>query len=260
MSHRRGARNRAATKYNTQFEGNEMNDHESIWQRIAEWWHLLWHHAQAGTLPPAPVVGGDPVMIPPVGATTTPPAPPLPTTADTSSAPTAPAGLHAGFFSHPNEHGYVMLLDVEADRWRYSRSDDSDYRVWANDLPRWFAIDDTLKWFTLSPEQEKKLRTDLAQAQTLLALQGAGDWAINRAANLPDSGAFSDGGQDPENHGVHLRNLEQALAHQRAHYKAIGAGTNPTGAGAVAGPGGPRGPRGPRGPHGPGHGAMANGR
>lgn len=55
-----------------------MSEHESIWQRISEWWHLLWHHAQAGTLPPAPVPGGVPVTIPPIGGTVTPPAPPLP--------------------------------------------------------------------------------------------------------------------------------------------------------------------------------------
>lgn len=55
-----------------------MNELEKICQDIEAWWHLLWHHAQAGTLPPAPVPGGVPSTIPPVGGTVTPPAPPMP--------------------------------------------------------------------------------------------------------------------------------------------------------------------------------------
>lgn len=54
-----------------------MSVHTTLWQKIEAWWHLLWHHAQAGTLPDAPVAGGVPVTIPPIGGTITPPAPPI---------------------------------------------------------------------------------------------------------------------------------------------------------------------------------------
>lgn len=216
------------------------------WHIFVAWIETLIHHHNAGTLPPAPQPGQSAII---VGVATS------------AKPPDSNSGNHTqfppGFASAPNEHGYVQLTQVEADRAQYARCGDADYEIWAADLPHWYAIDDTLTAFALTATQEQKLRTDLAQAETLLALQGAGDWFANRAANLPDSAAFSRGGQDPENHGVHLRNIADALAHQRAHAKAIGAGTNPTGAGAVAGPGGQHGPHGP---HGPGHGAMANDR
>ena len=73
-----------------------MSEHTTLWQKIEAWWHLLWHHAQAGTLPNAPVAGGVPVTIPPVGGTVTPPAPPIPVPAPVATAPEPLPGLPAG--------------------------------------------------------------------------------------------------------------------------------------------------------------------
>lgn len=55
-----------------------MNEFEKMWTDIEQWWHLLWHHAQADTLEKAPAAGGVPATIPPIGGTVTAPAPPLP--------------------------------------------------------------------------------------------------------------------------------------------------------------------------------------
>ena len=52
---------------------------ETEWENLVAWFEALFHHAHAGTLPPAPVVGGAPVSLPPVNpGVVTPPAPPLP--------------------------------------------------------------------------------------------------------------------------------------------------------------------------------------
>lgn len=153
-----------------------------------------------------------------------------------SSAPASQAPLPAGFDAAPNENGYVKLTQVEADRAKYANDADPAYRYWAKTVPHWYGIDDTFKAFQLSAAQHTKLTADIAQATVLLAMQGAGEWDFNVAANLPDSAAFSDGGMRPDIAGVHLRNLAEALAHQRAHVKAI----NPQGldmVAPVAGPG-----------------------
>lgn len=151
------------------------------------------------------------------------------------AASAAPAVLPAGFASAPNENGYVQLTQVEADRAKYANDTDPAYRYWAKTVPHWFAIDDTFKAFQLSAAQHSKLTADIAQATVLLAMQGAGEWDFNVSANLPDSAAFSDGGMRPDIAGVHLRNLAEALAHQRAHVKAI----NPDGVDTVAPVAGP---------------------
>ena len=52
---------------------------ETEWENLVAWFEALFHHAHAGTLPPAPVVGGPPVSVPPINPVViTPPAPPLP--------------------------------------------------------------------------------------------------------------------------------------------------------------------------------------
>lgn len=164
--------------------------------------------------------------------TTSPPSPPAP---PVPAPPVTPA-LPAGFASAPNANGYVQLTQVEADRAKYLSDPDPAYAYWARTVPHWYAIDDTLKAFALTSDQAKKLNTDLNQATVLLAMQGAGEWDYCVAANIPDSAAFSDGNFRPDIAGVHLRNLAEALAHQRAHVKAI----NPQGldnVSPVAGPG-----------------------
>lgn len=82
-----------------------MSELAKLWAKIDAWWHLLWHHAQAGTLPDAPAPGGVPVTIPPVGGTATPPAPPIPQ----PSAPTLPAGIDT-----PDSSGRVALTGLPA--------------------------------------------------------------------------------------------------------------------------------------------------
>jgi len=154
---------------------------------------------------------------------TTPNSPP----SSTGGSPSPPSetddstALPEGFDSAPNELGYVKLTQVEQDRVKYLNGPDPAYRYWAKTVPHWYAIDDTLKAFTLSDAQRKKLALDLNQATVLLAMQGAGEWALSVAANIPDSAAFSTGDLRPDIAGVHLRNLAEALAHQRAHMKAI---------------------------------------
>ena len=52
---------------------------ETEWENLVAWFEALFHHAHAGTLPPAPVVGGPPVSVPPIDPSViTPPAPALP--------------------------------------------------------------------------------------------------------------------------------------------------------------------------------------
>lgn len=162
---------------------------------------------------------------------TTPSSPPASTGGSPSSSGTGGStALPEGFDSAPNELGYVKLTQVEQDRAKYANDTDPAYRYWAKTVPHLYAIDDTLKAFTLSDAQRKKLVADLNQATVLLAMQGAGEWDFSVAANIPDSAAFSDGNFRPDIAGVHLRNLADALAHQRAHVKAI----NPDGLGTVA--------------------------
>lgn len=181
------------------------------WHVFFAWIETIIHHHQAGTLPPAPQPGQSAII---VGvATSSEPA--------LVAAGGASAALPAGFASAPNENGYVQLTQVEADRAKYAQDADPAYRYWAKTIPHWYAIDDTLKAFALSDAQRAKLIADLNQATVLLAMQGAGEWACSYAANIPDCGAFSDGNFRPDIAGVHLRNLSDALAHQRAHVKAI---------------------------------------
>lgn len=188
--------------------------------------------ADAPAVVPVPVV-------PPADHGATPPASGGAVAGGVVVAP-APSALPAGFASAPNENGYVQLTQVEADRAKYANDPDPAYKYWAKTVPHWYAIDDTLKAFTLSDAQRKKLVADLNQATVLLAMQGAGEWNFNVAANLPDSAAFSDGNFRPDIAGVHLRNLADALAHQRAHVKAI----NPEGLDTVAPVAGPTHPGG----------------
>lgn len=187
------------------------------------------------------------------GPSALPPASSVGTTgiADSTLGANTTVAIPAGFASAPNENGYVQLTQVEEDRAKYANDADPAYRYWAKTIPHWYAIDDTLKAFALSDAQRKKLVADLAQATVLLAMQGAGEWDFNVAANIPDSAAFSDGGFRPDIAGVHLRNLPEALAHQRAHVKSI----NPDGLDTVAPVAGPTHPGGGAG--GPGHGAEA---
>lgn len=163
---------------------------------------------------------------------TTPNSPPSSTGGSSSSSPGTgdSTALPEGFDSAPNELGYVKLTQVEQDRVKYLNDPDPAYRYWAKTVPHWYAIDDTLKAFTLSDGQRKKLVADLNQATVLLGMQGGGEWNFNIAANIPGSAAFSTGDLRPDIAGVHLRNLAEALAHQRAHVKAI----NPDGMDGVA--------------------------
>jgi hypothetical protein len=61
---------------------------ETEWENVIAWFESIFHHAHAGTLPPAPVVGGPPVALPPVNpAVITPPAPVLPVVVPVVPAP-----------------------------------------------------------------------------------------------------------------------------------------------------------------------------
>lgn len=52
---------------------------ETEWENLVAWFEAIFHHAHAATLPPAPVVGGPPVALPPINPVViTPPAPVLP--------------------------------------------------------------------------------------------------------------------------------------------------------------------------------------
>lgn len=210
------------------------------WHVFFAWIETLIHHHEAGTLPPAPQPGQSAII---TGAATSAPPAAAGATDSTSENPAAganpanPAPLPEGFASAPNENGYVQLTQVEADRAKYAQDADPAYRYWAKTIPHWYAIDDTLKAFALSDAQRAKLVAGLNQATVLLGMQGAGEWDFNVAANIPDSAAFSTGDLRPDIAGVHLRNIADACAHQRAHVKA----TNPQGiegSSPVAGPGG----------------------
>lgn len=224
------------------------------WHVFFAWIETLIHHHEAGTLPPAPQPGQSAIIT----GTATGSAPPTADGATGSASenpaagsnPADPAPLPEGFASAPNANGYVQLTQVEADRAKYANDADPANRYWAKTVPHWYAIDDTLNAFKLSDAQRAKLVADLAQATFLLGRQGAGEWDFNVAANIPDSAAFSTGDLRPDIAGVHLRNLADALAHQRAHVKAI----NPQGLDTVAPVAGPTHPGGTGGP---GHGAEA---
>lgn len=120
-----------------------MSEHESLWQKISEWWHLLWHHAHAGTLPDAPVPGGAPVTIPPIGGTVTPPAPPPPDHA-----------AIAGIIGDPNSDRLVQIQAVEDARAKYQHAlateTEPNNAYWAQHLPHWWAVDEVAGAFAAS--------------------------------------------------------------------------------------------------------------
>lgn len=115
-----------------------MSEHTTIWQKIEAWWHLLWHHAQAGTLPDAPAAGGVPVTIPPVGGTVTPPAPPLP--------PPGPV-LPTGIIGQPNADRLVQVQAVEDARAKGLADADPIIVAWAKYLPQWWGVDEVARLY-----------------------------------------------------------------------------------------------------------------
>jgi len=141
--------------------------------------------------------------------------------------PTANASeLPEGFLSAPNEKGRVRLTQVENDRGAALASGDINYIAWAqpSSLPEWYAIADTKTAFVLTPEQSAALVADIGEANVVLPLLGNGapDYAF-QPVDGGAAGAYSDGDLD-HTRGVHLSNLANALARQRAHAKAVDMG------------------------------------
>ena len=144
-----------------------MSEHTTLWQKIEAWWHLLWHHAQAGTLPDAPVAGGVPVTIPPAGGTVTPPAPPIP--------PPGPS-LPAGIIGQPNGDLLVRVQSVEDARARYSNVADTDAEPnnqwWAMHLPHWWAVDEVARAYPAGDIAAQYVLSQCNKSMLTGAMQG----------------------------------------------------------------------------------------